>query len=122
METTTEPTVERKLERRVSSIAPTTENGRKADPVPENGHPGGGDPTRRERPIAVGTNRCRCGGCGRHFGGVTGFDAHQTLTATGDVVCHDPATRGLVVIESGGFAWWSRPAPEGFAAPAGRAR
>lgn len=67
------------------------------------------DPTRIERALAVGSNRCRCGGCGRHFGGPSTFDRHQTLTADGDVVCHDPTTRGLEITWKGGYAWWSAP-------------
>ena len=57
-------------------------------------------------PLPVGTNRCRCTACGRSFGGVGGFDAHQRLH-DGELTCLDPATLGMV--ERGG--WWVRETP-----------
>lgn len=68
--------------------------------------------------LPVGTNRCQCAGCGRYFGGVSGFDAHQTISPTGDAVCADPASLtnskgeslGYVLTEAG---YWIRPMPEG---------
>ena len=58
--------------------------------------------------LTVGTSRCRCAACGRSFGGVGGFDAHQRLTAGGGLRCLDPATVGLVISPDG---WWARQAP-----------
>jgi hypothetical protein len=69
------------------------------------------DPTTAERTMR-GDRQCRCGKCGRHFTTVRNFDRHQTLTKDGAVVCHDPATRGMVVRMSGGNAWWSMPGRE----------
>ena len=57
--------------------------------------------------LPVGTCRCRCTACGRHFGGVGGFDAHQRDDVDGRTVCLDPATLGMVL--SGGY--WVRPTP-----------
>ena len=92
----------------VPTIAP--ERRKKAAHRSQETAPNDGDPTRTERTLAVGSNRCLCRGCGRHFGGPSTFDRHQTLTDAGDAVCHDPAARGLVVTWKGGHAWWSSPA------------
>lgn len=58
-----------------------------------------------EPSLTIGTGRSQCGGCGRYFSGVSAFEKHQTLDKLGEVVCHDPATRGLVLVNS----WWSWP-------------
>ena len=68
--------------------------------------------------LPFGTNRCMCTGCGRYFGGVSGFDAHQTLGDDGRPVCHDPATLTNSKGESLGYelseaGYWTRPMPEG---------
>lgn len=68
--------------------------------------------------LPLGTNRCMCAGCGRYFGGLSGFDAHQTLGPDGRPICHDPATLtrkdgtslGYIVNEAG---YWVQPMPEG---------
>ena len=68
--------------------------------------------------LPVGTNRCLCAGCGRYFGGVSAFDAHQTLGPDGRPICHDPAslTRkdgtslGYIVNDKG---FWVQPMPDG---------
>ena len=68
--------------------------------------------------LPIGTNRCYCTGCGRYFGGVSAFDAHQTLGPDGRPICHDPAslTRkdgtslGYIVNDKG---FWGQPMPEG---------
>ena len=57
--------------------------------------------------LPVGTNRCKCTACGRYFGGVGGFAAHQRDDADGRTVCLDPASLGMVA--SGGY--WVRPTP-----------
>jgi hypothetical protein len=69
------------------------------------------DPTTAERRMR-GDRRCRCAKCGRHFTTVGNFDRHQRVTKGGDVVCRDPAERGMVVRWSGGHAWWSLPGRE----------
>lgn len=50
--------------------------------------------------------RCLCSGCGRVFSTVGNFDRHQT--GVDPVVCHDPATRGLV---EKGVVWRAPPRP-----------
>lgn len=68
--------------------------------------------------LPFGTNRCLCTGCGRYFGGVAGFDAHQTLGDDGRPICHDPAGLMTTKGESLGYmlsdaGYWTRPIPEG---------
>ncbi len=53
--------------------------------------------------LSTGSARCQCPGCGEHFGGVGGFDAHQRLDAAGELRCLDPAAVGLVRTAAG---WW----------------
>lgn len=53
--------------------------------------------------LPPGTNRCRCAGCGRYFGGVNGFERHRV-----SFNCIDPASVGLVLNSRG---YWVRPAP-----------
>lgn len=68
--------------------------------------------------LPVGTNRCFCTGCGRYFGGLSGFGAHQTLGPDGRPICHDPATLtrkdgsslGYILNDAG---YWVQPMPEG---------
>lgn len=64
----------------------------------------------RDPMLPVGSNRCKCVGCGRYFGGVSGFEAHQRVAKSGDVECRDPAEVGYVVNEAG---YWVKPMPEG---------
>jgi hypothetical protein len=47
---------------------------------------------------------CTCAPCGRVFTSLSGFDAHQErrYDTPQPVVCHDPATRGLVADEKTG--------------------
>lgn len=55
--------------------------------------------------LRVGSNRCRCGACGRFFGSVTAFDRHQRL-ARGDLRCltdDEMRARGMV---RGAAGWW----------------
>ncbi|MGH2531569.1 MAG: hypothetical protein ACRDJW_04610 [Thermomicrobiales bacterium] len=83
-----------------------------ATPASMSGTPAALDPTRLERSLPIGSDsRCQCVGCGRYFSGARAFEAHQRLTRDGDVLCLDPASVGLRIIHSGGFAWWSRAAP-----------
>ena len=68
--------------------------------------------------LPIGTNRCRCTSCGRYFGGVAGFDAHQTLGDDGRPICHDPAGLTNTKGESLGYilsdaGYWTKPMPEG---------
>jgi hypothetical protein len=65
----------------------------------------------KERTLRPGSVRCRCGRCGRHFGGLRAFDAHQRLDDKGCVLCLHPADVGLVVKTDKMGAWWSQPAP-----------
>lgn len=76
--------------------------------------------TMEERRFTTGSVRCRCGGCGRHFGGVSAFDAHQRLTDAGDVLCIYPGTVGLTVMTDGRGAWWIRRLDGAFAATGGQ--
>ena len=64
--------------------------------------------TMKERRFSLGSLRCRCGGCGRHFGGVRAFDLHQRLTSDGDALCIYPGTIGLTVVTDPRGAWWVR--------------
>jgi hypothetical protein len=68
--------------------------------------------------LSIGSHRCQCSGCGRYFGGVSAFDAHQTLGNDGRPVCHDPASLTNKKGESLGYVvdklgYWGRPMPEG---------
>lgn len=58
--------------------------------------------------LTIGTARCCCASCGRFFGGVGGFDAHQRLGKNGALRCLDPETIGLVRNTDG---WWVRAVP-----------
>jgi len=67
--------------------------------------------------LPVGTNRCQCMVCGRYFGGVSGFDAHQTVGADGRPICHDPGgltnKKGeLLGYVLNKYGYWSMPMPE----------
>lgn len=61
-----------------------------------------------EPALTVGTSRCRCGACGRSFGGVGAFDMHQRLPEDGTLRCLDPVTVGLALNPGG---WWVRETP-----------
>lgn len=56
-------------------------------------------------PLRPNTYHCRCPLCSRSFLDLTTFDAHQRVSATGDVRCLDPLDRGMVF--AGGF--WRMP-------------
>lgn len=59
--------------------------------------------------LVPGSRRCICPACGRKFSAPTTFDRHQELRGPRygpTLVCHDPATRGLVERDG----WWSGPA------------
>jgi hypothetical protein len=73
------------------------------------------------RTLSVGSLRCQCGRCGRHFGGVSAFDSHQRLDTGGFVLCIYPGDVGLSVITDTRGAWWSRPLADATALQ-GRAR
>lgn len=64
--------------------------------------------------LPYGTNRCRCAGCGRYFGGADGFDRHRV-----NFRCLDPATMGLSLNMAG---YWVRPAPRMAAVHGGRGK
>lgn len=64
--------------------------------------------TMTSRRFTIGSVRCRCGGCGRHFGGVTAFDSHQRLNDAGDVLCIYPGNVGLTIKTDGRGSWWIR--------------
>ena len=55
------------------------------------------------------TRSCFCGACKRFFRGIGAFASHQTLDKEGRTVCHDPASRGMVLSKDG---WWSRRTPD----------
>jgi hypothetical protein len=59
----------------VAAETPTRET-ELQDPAHQRIGPVADDPTRRERRLAGGSRQCRCGGCGRHFGGAAAFDRH----------------------------------------------
>lgn len=69
------------------------------------------------RELPHGSVVCLCNACGRYFLSVRAFDAHQGLTANGDVICHRPGTtkgtRTMVLVERAGFWWWAFPKQAG---------
>lgn len=68
------------------------------------------DGTTVDRPSVIGSDRYgQCVACRRHFYGAVSFDKHQSLRKDGSVICHDPVTRGLIIVERRGSLWWSRP-------------
>jgi hypothetical protein len=98
-----------------TALAPDDHPERAVAATPE---PSEDDVTRLPRPLPAGSVVCLCTGCGRHFLSTKAFDAHQTLSDAGDVVCHRPGTtngtRTMVVVERRGARWWAfptRPAP-----------
>lgn len=48
-------------------------------------------------------SRCQCIGCDRLFNSVSAFDKHQILVE-GHVVCRDPETLDMVLLDSGFWA------------------
>lgn len=60
---------------------------------------GGSDPK-----LPTGTHYCLCSGCGRYFGGVSGFEAHRVRFQ-----CVDPASVGLTLDARG---YWRKPVPD----------
>jgi hypothetical protein len=68
--------------------------------------------------IPPGTSVCGCVACEEIFTSLTAFDRHQTLRPEekgGGVICHDPATRGLVqyerVVKEETWVLWGSPGP-----------
>jgi len=59
--------------------------------------------------LPVGSNRCRCAGCGRYFTTVGNFDRHQKMRDDGTPECLDPSERGLILNDGG---YWQLPASE----------
>lgn len=43
------------------------------------------------------------------FSGPSAFDKHQTFPEGGSLICHPPASRGLVLREQHGFRVWGWP-------------
>jgi hypothetical protein len=54
---------------------------------------------------------CHCAACHRDFTGPTAFGMHQTVGPPAGVVCHDPATKRLVLVHTaeGGRELWGKP-------------
>jgi hypothetical protein len=69
------------------------------------------DPTSATRALKPRSNACLCNACRRYFTSVKAFELHQRLTPDGSVVCRDPASVGLCIVERGGLAWCARKAP-----------
>jgi len=64
--------------------------------------------------LPVGSNRCRCSGCGRYFSSVASFDAHRLGDGESRHCLSEPAmrARGMVVNEKG---YWATSAWDGVA-------
>ena len=64
----------------------------------------------------TGTEVGHCAQCHREFSGEQSFTRHQTHDDNGRVICHDPATRGLVARTKPWGLLWGRPGPDDAAA------
>lgn len=66
---------------------------------------------RDRHPVPPGLSACQCAACGRDFTSTSAFDRHMASTV--EVVCLDPASRGLVLTtrRAGGREWklWGWP-------------
>lgn len=51
-------------------------------------------------PSPTGRSMCHCAACHRSFTSPKAFTMHQTVGPPAGVVCHDPATRRLVVVRT----------------------